>query len=275
MKIQLKHSLQLTLLIFATFMFTSVVAQDIITVTGAKGSGIIAGTITPAQARQEAINQAKVEALRKAGVTENLQSYQSLFKSEVDNDFTEFFSSDVQAELQGAVKDYTIVNEENKVDGSVFFIEVTIDATVILYDVKPDPTFSVKVSGIKGIYEDGEPLKFSVYATKDCYLHIFTISDFDTWLLYPNQYEEQKLIPAKKNVDFPFEQSIDYWLAKNEKAKDVEMNRVVFVFTKQPVSFLNFTLKEDQITTNEAVFSWIYGLMPDQRKVDFQVFTIR
>ncbi len=274
MKIQLKHSLQLTLLIFATLMFTSAVAQDIITVTGAKGSGIIAGTITPAQARQEAINQAKVEALRKAGVTENLQSYQSLFKSEVDNDFTEFFSSDVQAELQGAVKDYTIVSEENKVDGSVFFIEITIDATVILYDAKPDPTFSVRVNGVKGIYENGEELKFSVFSTQDCYLHIFTISDFDTWLLYPNQYEEQKVIPASKNVEFPFGH-VEYWLAKNEKAKDVEMNRVVFVFTKQPVSFLNFTLKEDQITTNEAVFSWIYGLMPDQRKVDFQVFTIR
>ena len=150
MKIQLKHSLQLTLLIFATLMFTSAVAQDIITVTGAKGSGIIAGTITPAQARQEAINQAKVEALRKAGVTENLQSYQSLFKSEVDNDFTEFFSSDVQAELQGAVKDYTIVKEENKVDGSVFFIEVTIDATVILYDAKPDPTLIIIAHHVAG-----------------------------------------------------------------------------------------------------------------------------
>lgn len=249
-------------------------SQEIRNISGAKGSGIIAGTITPAQAKQEAVNQAKVEALRMAGVTENLQSYQTLFKSEVNNDFSEFFSSDVQAELQGAVKTYKIVKEENRVEGSVFYVDVTIDATVVLYDIKPDPTFNVRVNGVKGIYENGEELKFSVYSTQECYLHIFTLSDFDIFLLYPNTHEEKKLIPANKNVEFPFGH-VHYWLEKNPKSKGVEMNRVVFVFTKQPVSFLNFTFKDDQITTNEAIFSWIYSLMPDQRKIDYQVFTIR
>lgn len=262
------------IVMLTAFTFNFSIAQEVINVTGAKGSGIIAGSITPAQAKQEALNQAKVEALRLAGVTENLQSYQSLFKSEINNDFSEFFSSDVQAELQGAVKNYTIVKEENKVNGSVFSIEITIDATVVLYDAKPDPTFSIRVNGIKGIYDNGEELKFSVFATQDCYLHIFNITDYDSFLLYPNPHEEQKVITASKNVEFPFGH-VNYWLEKNPKAKGVEMNRVVFVFTKQPVKFLNFTLKDDQVTSNEAIFSWIYSLMPDQRKVDFQVFTIR
>lgn len=246
-------------------------AQEIKKVTGAKGVGIMAGKVTPTEAQREALNQAKIEALRLAGVTEQLQSYQTLFKSETNNDFSEFFSSDVQAELQGAVKDYAIVKEERKADGAVFLIEITIDATVVLYDAKPDPTFNVRVAGVKGIYENGEMLTFEVFSSQSCFLHIFAITDLETSLMYPNEWEEMKEIPANIKTSFPFG-NVNYELEKKEKG--VELNRVVFVFTKQPTRYLNFS-KEGQITNSEDIFSWVYGLMPDQRKVDYQVFTIR
>lgn len=261
------------LLISILFFQNNLVSQERIHVEGATGVGIMVGSISERAARREALNDAKVEALRKAGVTEHLSSYEMLFRSETDRDYSEFFSSDVHAELQGAVQHYEVVNEQRSVDvhSNLFTIEVTIDATVILYSSRPDPAFNVSVEGVKGVYESGETLEFSVYSSMDCYLNIFNITDNETLLMYPNPWEEQIMIPARQYVDFPFG-FVDYHLEKS--GREPEMNRLVFVFTKKPVQFLNFR-GEYQITSQEELFSWLYGLTPDIRRVDYQVFTIR
>lgn len=240
-------------------------------VVGAKGEGILAGRISESDARAEALSKAKVEALRKAGITESLNSYQMLFKSEANNNFTEFFSSDVQTEIQGAVKDYTIVSERRKSYEHYFAIEVTIDATVVIYDTRPDPTFSVRIDGIKPIYNSGENLEFSIMSTKECYLHIFNIADEYAALMYPNLYEKEKKIDPGVKAVFPFGYN-QYELSK--EGKDPEFNRLVFVFTKQPIKYL-FTNGDDQVTSSEKIFSWVYGMTPDKRIVQYQTFTIR
>ncbi len=270
-----KISKSIVLLLVVLLFSSGLHAQRTINIKGAKGTGELVGRISYEEARREALNKAKVEALRKAGVSEHLQSYESLFRSEGDNDFSEFFSSDIQSELQGAVKDYEIVNHERKVDPqtNLFTVEVTIDATVVLYDTKPDPTFNVRVEGIKGVYEAGEILTFSVFATQKCYLHIFNISDTYTTQMYPNAWESFIEIPSNKKITFPFEQIIEYELFK--ESDKPELNRLVLVFTKKPIHFLNHSGGEEQKTSSEAIFSWIYGLTPDVRKVDYQVFTLR
>lgn len=261
------------IVLFNLIFSFSLLSQETIKIEGVTGTGIMVGSISEREAHREALNEAKVEALRMAGVKEHLSSYELLFRSESDRDYSEFFSADVQSELQGAVQHYEIVSEQRSVDvhSNLFTIEVTIDATVILYSSRPDPAFNVKIQGIKGIYETGEMLKFEVFSTKDCYLHIFNITDKESLLMYPNAWEEQKLIPTNQNIEFPFG-FIDYHLEK--EGRNPEMNRLVFVFTKEPVQFLNYD-GEYQHTSQEALFSWIYGLTPDIRRIDYHVFTIR
>jgi hypothetical protein len=273
MNINSSHFYALTILFVLSICNISF-AQKVVEVKGIVGVGEIAGRISYEEAKRDALNQAKVEALKRAGVNEHLQSYENLFRSEVNNDYSEFFSSDIQSELQGAVQSYEIVKHERKIDQltQLFNVEVTINATVVLYDTKPDPTFNIRVEGVKGIYEQGEELKFSVYSTQNCYLHIFAITDTYTSLMYPNIWEPFKEIEAGKKIAFPFSQIIDYTLYKN--SKEPEMNRILFVFTKKPIRYLN-TIGEDQITNSESIFSWVYSLTPDERRIDYQVFTIR
>jgi hypothetical protein len=240
-------------------------------VTGAKGEGILAGRVSESEARAEALSKAKVEALRKAGITESLNSYQMLFKSEANNNFSEFFSSDVQTEIQGAVKNYTIVSERRKSYDHYFAIEVTIDATVVMYDTRPDPGFSIRIDGIKPIYNSGENLEFSIMSTKDCYLHIFNIAQDYAALMYPNFFEKEKLIQSGVKAKFPFGFN-QYELSKD--GKEPEFNRLVFVFTKQPIKYLHID-GDDQVTSSEKIFSWVYGMTPDKRIVQYQTFTIR
>jgi len=260
--------------IAALLMPMSVQSQEVVEVKGVTGIGVIVGRISFEDAKREALNQAKIEALRLAGVNEQLQSFEMLFRSEINNDFTEFFSSDIHAELRGAVKHYSLVSTETKTNpqSNLPYIEVTINATVILYSNGPDPAFNVKVEGIKAIYNENEYLTFSIISTKDCYLNIFGISDSYTSLLYPNKWEKFKLIEAGKKVSFPMGR-VDYPLTKGGKSP--EITRAVFVFTKEPIGYLNYVDEEEQNTTSEEIFSWIYSIMPDQRNAVYQVFTVR
>jgi uncharacterized protein YehS (DUF1456 family) len=265
--------LQTTLFVLFIAGTSTAKAQETITVNDARGKGIIAGRISEAEARQEAINNAKVEALRKAGVKENLQQYEMLFKSEVNHDFSEFFSSDIQAELNGAVQKYEVIKDEKKIDSTtgLFTVEVTINATVVLYSSKPDPAFNIRINDVKGVYNEGENLAFTIFSTKKAYLHIFNITDAETSVLYPNQWEKFKEIEYEKDIRFPLGQ-VDYPLYAS--GKKPEMNRLVFVFTKEPILFLNYK-GEDRITSPESIFAWIYGITPDLRRVEYVTFTIR
>jgi hypothetical protein len=54
--------------------------------------------------------------------------------------------------------------------------------------------------------------------------------------------------------------------------KAQETNRLIFVFTKSPIPYLK--ADKDQMTLTENIFSWIYSIMPDQRKVLYFTFSI-
>ena len=254
---------------FLVMLFTSYgqVEKQII---GVKGEGIIAGKVSEADARKEAINRAKIEALRKAGISESISSYQMLFKSESENNFSEFFSSDVQTEIQGAVKEYYIVKEERKSYEHYFRYEVTLDATVIIYNTRPDATFNVNIEGIKTIYESGEGLSFTIQSTKDCFLHIFSIDDDVASLVYPNPYEEYRRIVGLDKVKFPYGSDYDLFT----HGDDPVFNGIVFVLTKEEVRFWNYS-GDNQTTSAEKIFSWVYSLTPDMRVVQYKTFTIR
>ncbi len=258
---------------FMAFGLTFVCSQEIIEIEGARGIGLIAGRVSELDARRDALNEAKVEALRLAGITEHLQSYELLYTSQQDHNYSQFFSSDIHAELQGAVQSYEIVDErriQNKTT-QLFEIELTINAQVVKYDTRPDQSFITEIQGVKGIYNEGEHLEFNVYSALDAYLHIFNINDHEAYLMYPNPWEQFQRIAAGDPKSFPFGY-VDYYLEKS--TREPEVNRLIFVFTKEPVLFRDFK-GEEQATSADHIFSWIYSLSPDLRSTDYQIFTIR
>ena len=46
-----------------------------------------------------------------------------------------------------------------------------------------------------------------------------------------------------------------------------EMNRLLFVFTKSYIPFIK--MNQEQVTDEDAIFNWIYSIMPDQRNVQY------
>lgn len=265
-------------IILIYFLLSAIIvrAQEIIKVENATGRQVIAGSVSEDEARAKAIALAKVDALRKAGVTEHIQSYEMLYKSEVGNQFDEVFMSDMFSEIRGAVRKYVIVKIEKGIDEyKNFYIEATINAEVILYSIGKDPAFQVSIEGIKQGYQSGERMRYTVTPTQDCYLNIFNLYENNASLIYPNQFEKSRLFKAGEKVTFPLSELIDgYTLEKS--AKKPETNKLVFVFTKENIPFINFKLNQegDQVTTFEDISTWLFSISPDKRVNYFIQFVI-
>lgn len=246
-------------------------AQKKIEVKSIRGTGFISGDVSPNQAKINALNDAKLNALKAAGIGEQINSYQLLFTSQQKNDYAQFFSSDIQSEMQGAVQTYEIEGEKTYCKSDFEIVcEVTIDASVIKYETKPDISFDANIEGVKAAYNNNDKLTFSVKTTQQCYLSIFNITDKEAFMLYPNTYEKERQLNNIQTYKFPVA-PIDYTL--HTDLKQQETNRLIFVFTKTAIPFIK--MNKDQITTHENIFSWIYSIMPDQRKVEYYTLTIQ
>ena len=97
-------------LFFCFFVFNSYYSQTI-KVKNAIGYANVSGDISPNKARVDALNTAKITALQNAGISENINSYQTLYSNQVNNDFKQIFSSQIQSQLEGNIKSYIIKKE--------------------------------------------------------------------------------------------------------------------------------------------------------------------
>jgi len=245
-------------------------AQKTVKVKGVKGQSFVTGDISPNEARTIAINEAKLNALKAAGIAENIKSYELLFNSQNNNDFTQFFNSDIQSEIQGTVQSYEIKKEKITQNNQLEILcEVIIDAQVISYDSKPDVAFDQYIEGIELYYKNNDPLTFSLKSTQPFYLTVFNITNTESILLYPNKFENQEKYIANTSYSFP-SNKINYTL--NSSSKESEENMLIFVFTKTQIPYIN--MNNEQVTNSDAIFSWIYSILPDQRNVEYRKLII-
>lgn len=251
-------------------LLSTALAQKTSKHTGIVGISYVTGNLSPNDAKAQALNEAKLNALKAAGIAEDISTYQLLFTSQQKNDFTQFFSSAIQSEMRGAVQSYEITSEKMycKNEKEIVY-EVKINATVIKYDTKPDNTFDANIEGIKAVYNNNEKLTFTITATQNCFLTIFNITDKEAMVMYPNKYEKQQALTAMQRYAFP-QAKINYTLATEGQKQ--EANRLIFVFTKTPVPFVK--MKEDGVTTTEQIFSWIYSIAPNERDVEYTTLLI-
>jgi hypothetical protein len=260
----------ITLLVLFTSNI-SIYSQQIVEVKNIKGLSFIVGDISPNMARIQAINDAKINALKAAGIEENINSYKSLFTSQENNNYSQFFSSNIQSEIQGAVKDYKLIEERVYAKSENELVsEVTINAKVIKYNTKPDLSFDANIEGIKAVYNNGDSLTFQLKTTQKSYLSVFNITDKDASLLYPNYYEKQTELKSGQLYRFPLGK-IEYIL--DSDSKQVATNRFIFVFTKTLVPFIK--MNQEQIANSENILSWINSIMPDQKRVIYRPITIQ
>lgn len=226
--------------------------------------------LTIESVRNKAIEDAKHNAMLKAGIAENVKVSDFLYTFEDDEEFRDIFQSFVSTET-GAdiiVEKVRELNRDINEFGNIL-IEVEIDAIVIKHKEKKDPAFDFKVEGIRETYYENDPLEFNFQPTRNGYLKIFNVSDETAFILYPYDDPKNPVLnddtetQFKKNgiYKFPVNKNLDgYYFEIADENAAKEYNLLIFVFTKEDYTFL-----EDVKVAN--IMKWIYEIPLDQRAV--------
>lgn len=211
------------------------------------------------QAEQKALEDAKINAMRKAGVSERLWSVTGLINEDDGSEFSQVLSRMTTLEVNGLITVKDVNYSEEVIDGRRYAV-ATIDADVKLVDTKVDLTFQMETDGLKGIYENGEILTFSIRVYgHDAYLKIFWFDDNGGSLIYPSDYDSDMLFKKDFEYKFPINPTIEYTMEKLDKSDKFETINFIAVATKRDIPFL-----EDNITF-DTVLKWIYTIPADER----------
>ena len=116
------------------------------------------------------------------------------------------------------------------------------------------------VSGIEPVYKVNDFFKctFKIYG-QDSYVKIFWFTNDEAAMIYPNDYEGNRLFEAGKTFSVPVTESIDLVM---EKSKDVptEFVNVIILATKRDYPYLGSM-------DFQSIMSWIYKIPADQRVI--------
>lgn len=255
------------LLIFIlSFSYFVCYAQKAKKLENVKGEWVVSRDITLAQARENALNQAKTEALREAGVPEYVFSSNVLFRKEELNNNQDVFQSLTSVDVSGEISEYSIVKEEKTLNTqNEILVQIWINAAVIIHKHEKDPGFKIDVGGVREKYINSELLTFNVKPWKEGYLTIFIMSEKECSKLYPNAYEPQALLKGEVDYTFPKSKLIDYELNTDEK---IEINYLLLLFTKQEMPFM-----EEENSDN--VLRFIAQINPANKYLVTQSFVIK
>ena len=233
---------------------------------GIKGEWIISNDITPIQARAKAIDQAKAEALRTAGVPEYVVESNLLYKTEKESELKDIHKSVTSIDVSGEISEFQVIKEDKKMNefGNLMY-EVWINATVILHKAFKDPGFNVDVNGIRDSYHSPEELVFEIVPSKEGFLNVFILGDDESLLLYPNKYEKREKFEGGKTYKFPRSRALDYEVSAE---KNTEVDYLVLLYTKTEIPF---TGEE----TSENILQFIARIDPSQKCIKSYSILIR
>lgn len=262
----MKHLSKLLILTILCTILIEAKADNEIKLKNIKGTATGGIHATPAFVIEQAIKNAKLNALTRAGIAEEITAYQNLFKNETNNNYEEVFTSDIFTNVSGVVTDVSITDTLAQFDSKTMTlrIEVTLDAKVIKYSEKEDQTFDAWVEGVKSFYNNHEVLKLTIKPTKQCYARIFMIAkEQESYILYPNDYESDNTLMQNTPQHFPTI-DIDYILETNLSS---EPHRLIIVLLKEPIQYTNKV-------AYKPILDWIMRISPEKRVVKTLSFTV-
>lgn len=238
----------------------------------AKGEWVLSEDISIEKAKEKALFEAKKEAMRIAGVPENVFSVSILSLGNGNDQFKEIASELGRISIDGVVIvkeiEYTTVQDERT---QMFKMIASIKADVVVEVPVSDPEFQLDIKGIKNSsYKENEQLNFQLKPYKDCYIRVFWFTsslDGKGEMIFPYQdFYYDQLFKANQVYTFPLSdpqfvktQTMVYTIYK-EKADLIENNIILIVALKDKRPFTGEV-------TYENVIRWLSKIDPSE-KVD-------
>jgi len=249
------------------FGFTSVMAEQEKEVLVKNVCGEFTITEGFGVSMEEAKLRAREEAKKKALVQvcgEQLNAWDMIESSSAG----ESFNSLTTVRVDGEIVNFEIKDEswkQNPVRAAELIFTCVANVTV-KKGVAPDPNFVVDVKGVRQSYIAEENLTFSVKPYCNCYLKVFIFENAELgYRLYPNSKEQPMLLEKGKTYQFPTNNKGYYELYTD---KNMETDRLVFVFTKDERPFYN------DITSRSEIEQWMAKIPNDQKYIYYSSINI-
>jgi hypothetical protein len=262
-----RRALILPACLLATLLALPLYAQKEVKIKEAQGRWQVSDDITLKTAEERAFMEAKKEALRKAGVMEDVWSVFGQITQEDGTEFQEAYSQ-MNVLAIGGMLNVTEKRVEEVWDASSssLYKVVTIDATVQTAQ-KRDNAYALDVKGISTLYREGDVFtcRLKVHGT-DSYLKFFWFDSNGGALFYPNTYEPNTLLTAEREYAIPFSNAVDYRLEKG--SKESEKINLMLVATKDNIPFTGEV-------TYQNVLSWVYAIPNDRRCAFYEMLLIK
>ena len=171
--------------------------------------------ITPEEAKREALENARAEAIRyAAGVQVEevvLDQQSSRYDSAKDRETVrESFATICEQTSAGKIveeqppswKTYTITDPKSAIPITVY--RAYIKAKVAKEKGDVDPDLRVRVELNRDVFRDGDEMTMRISASKDCYLTVLSLAANDTvYVLLPHEYRKDTFIAGGQTVEVP------------------------------------------------------------------------
>lgn len=269
------------IIIFVLIMLTGITlqAQKTKKVSG-EGIGYHSDII---KAKESALFEAKKDALREAGVFEQVMSLSTVYIGN-NNSFSQTNSEELSfLVIDGKVKllkNPTYTSLEINSDDGIIKVKCSIFAEV-LTEEEQDGEFDLLVNGFQQAYRDGDTMGFSFISNQDCYMRLFyfdhsPVGGMDGNMDYPDadgRFEDVKF-NANTEISFPsfygapeaLKRSCK-WIASNTSTEPIQTTYILIVVLKRQRPFLGEV-------TYDRVLNWLWKIPANERCVHWQAVQI-
>lgn len=252
---------------------------------------LVAGDVTPAEAKRSAVEQALAEAVRRlTGV--RVQAAQLGVGEDRGGHPRDSFLSVVQLDAAGRATDYRVlderfVSERHAALGTQLYLELRALVTVERERGATDPGFAVSVSlndalffDAGGSLEGNDELVATITTTRDAWLTVFGVTGDSAQLLLPNALMTEHRAPAGAAVELPSRDWRDrgvHFRASLPQGGSARRELLLVVATRTPVAFTPPAQAPDAGASFPllAIQRWLVTIPLDQRAIAFAAYEVR
>lgn len=207
---------------------------------------IFPGTISPARAKQEALQTARGAGLEQALPAK--VSFTSLLSDVMDETAGAAYekstwSTFALSSVSGHVVDEKILSTEvTPIEGNAYRYRMVMEARVVPVKGERDPSLRLDLNVNERLLNEGDELIIRARSNADGFLYVFDfLSDNSVMLMFPNALMTNNAISAAEWVEMPTEQERARGLRYRVAAAPDAMttNETIYaVFTRQPIADL-------------------------------------
>ncbi len=238
-----------------------------IRVDHAEGQWEVSRDITPDQAEQRALLEAKRKALQLAGIPENINalilSLNTVDKLNFEYVFTQISTLQILAQVKVLKED--IYRDYDPATGRLIIRAVI--AAEVLPPSKETQMAQFTLSDLKYSYRAGDQVRFSLTPGVSCYFHFFVFDTTGGTCFYPNTYEKRICLQPDTTYAFPLNQLLEYSIDRKNHSARYEQNIVIAVATLRDLPF------RGEVTV-PCLFDWLYTIPPHERVEAYYSFLV-